>query len=85
MSAPKETNETNKPGKITPVTYLVLNLIFWAFCLVQYLAAKYYLGNIEGISMFFAALAIGFTAVCFFDWICGSLDKSAPEPSDERG
>lgn len=74
MTLPAKTNETKDPERIAPLAYLGMNLMFWGFCLAQYLAARFLVpGKILGISFFFVALALGFTLVCLFDYVCGRL------------
>jgi hypothetical protein len=74
----EEPAKTDEMERISPPTYLILNLAFWAFCGVQYLVARWWLGPIEGISIFFFALAAGFTFVCVFDFLWG-LFPATPE------
>ena len=47
--------------------YVWLNLLFWAFCLVEVLVIRWWLKDIQGVIFFFALLAVGFTLVSIYD------------------
>jgi len=47
--------------------YVILNLCFWAFCVVEILIVRWWLKDIQGVIFFFLLLAIGFTAVSVYD------------------
>ena len=64
-------------------SYLLLNLLYWLPCLMQYFLAKAWLRQIEGVSIFFAFMGIGFLVISFFDYLCARLFQSdtSKEPS----
>jgi hypothetical protein len=90
MSPPSETHESREIEKVSFGAYAAMNLVFWAICAAQWLAAKLWLGPVEGISFFFFALAAGFTGVCVFDAVCdlcaqsGEAPRSSSLPSDDE-
>lgn len=48
--------------------YLVLNLIFWGFCILQVIVLRFLIGDVIGIMFFFLVLGAGFTIVSVFDF-----------------
>lgn len=61
---------------ISLMTYVILNLIFWAYCAVQLLVLKWLLREIAGLYFFFAILAAAFTIVSIYDYL---YDRLAPK------
>jgi hypothetical protein len=49
--------------------YILLNVIFDAFCLLQLLLVRLFLGESRGLYFFFALLMIGFLFVSIFDYL----------------
>ncbi|MFH0794266.1 MAG: hypothetical protein V2A74_09580 [bacterium] len=47
--------------------YLVLNLAFWAYLVVQFFVLKHFLRDMEGLIFFFFLLGSGFTLVSIYD------------------
>lgn len=63
--------------------YIILNLIFWAYCAVQLLVLKWLLQDVAGLYFFFAVLAGAFTVVSIYDYLYDRLTKE-PDGRDER-
>ena len=55
--------------------YVLLNVIFDAFCLLQLLLVRVFLSETRGLYFFFALLMIGFLLVSVFDYF---YDRMAP-------
>ena len=49
---------------------LAMNLFYWLFCIGQYFLAKAWLKQIQGISVLFIFMSIGFWVVSLFDSVC---------------
>ena len=63
-----------EPVKPFPVGgYLILNAVFWAFCILEIIVVRIWLKDIQGVIFFFILLAIGFSAVSVYDWACDRL------------
>lgn len=67
--------------RIRITSYLLPNLLYWLLCLIQYFVARAWLKQIEGISILFAFMGIGFLVVSVFDFLCTRLFQ--PDPSKE--
>ena len=61
--------EEADPERFTAFEYLVANAIFWVFCLLNLLVAKWYMGESTGLFFFFGVMAIGFTAACVLSYL----------------
>jgi len=60
--------ESSQEEPLFPVRgYVILNVVFWAFCIVEILIIRWWLRDIQGVIFFFALLAIGFTLVSIYD------------------
>lgn len=64
--------------------YIILNLIFWAFCIAQILALRWLFKDSIGIYFFFTVLGAGFTIVSIFDCVYDRLAARIHHPSDEK-
>jgi hypothetical protein len=61
--------------------YVIINLIFWAYCLIQFLVVKWLIGDITGLIFFFVVLAVGFTLISIYDALYDRLSR--PEKEEE--
>lgn len=61
--------------------YLILNLVFWVFCLLQYVVVFLVTDEDLGLKFFFFALASGFTLVSVFSWC---FDMFFPKQEEQR-
>ena len=73
-----ETPISEKPLSLK--NYVILNLIFWAYCAVQLLVLKWLLRDVAGLYFFFAVLAVAFTVVSIYDYL---YERLAKEPGDD--
>lgn len=55
--------------KFTVRQYVLMNLLFLAFCVIQLLLARYFIRETRGLYFFFGLLASGFAAVSVFDYL----------------
>ena len=63
--------------------YVILNLLFWAFCVLQYAVVRVVTHEKLGLGFFFLSLALGFTVVSIISWC---FDRFFPkEPGEEIG
>lgn len=60
--------------------YALVNLIFWAFCMVQYVVVRVVTRETLGLMFFFSSLAIGFSVVSVLSWC---FDRFFPEKDTE--
>jgi phosphatidylglycerophosphate synthase len=49
--------------------YIILNIIFWVYCLLQVIILRWIYRDAMGIIFFFTVLAAGFTVVSVYDYI----------------
>ncbi|MCD6385230.1 hypothetical protein J7M23_05575 [Candidatus Sumerlaeota bacterium] len=89
---PKNEKKRSSGGRETPMervssekplslkNYVILNLIFWAYCAVQLLVLKWLLRDVAGLYFFFAVLAVAFTVVSIYDYL---YERLAKEPADD--
>lgn len=61
--------------------YVIINLIFWAYCLIQFLVVKWLIGDMTGLIFFFVVLAVGFTLVSMYDALYDQLSR--PDKEEE--
>jgi len=65
--------ETLLEERYTITEYIIVNVIFWAFCIIQALLisliTKESFRECRGIVFFFGSLMIGFTVVSIFSWL----------------
>ena len=47
--------------------YVILNLAFWVYLVIQYFVLKHFLRDMEGLIFFFFLLGGGFTLVSIYD------------------
>jgi len=57
--------------------YVLLNLIFWAFCALEIFVIRLWLKDVQGVIFFFALLALGFVIVSIYDAIYDRLRARA--------
>jgi|GEM_PF-2626534 len=62
--------------------YLILNAVFWAYCLIQIVALTWLFKDIVGIVFFFVVLGIAFTLVSVYDY---SYDRLVSGKKIEKG
>jgi hypothetical protein len=74
--------------RVSLKAYAVMNLAFWAFCVLQYFVIRMWLGRtpglITGFAPLFIALGAGFTLVCVFDAISDLVSSQAEERGEEE-
>jgi hypothetical protein len=62
--------ETIKPEPLFPLKgYLILNLIFWAYCILQLAVLSWIFKDVVGLIFFFIVLGVGFSLVSAYDYI----------------
>jgi len=92
MGNPKEA-ETKKPVGTEGIEdeqpfpiqgYLRLNLLFWAFCIVEILIIRLWLKDVQGVIFFFALLAIGFTLVSIYDGVYDRMASRSRSKGDHQ-
>lgn len=74
-------NASEQSQRFTFKGYVIINLIFWAYCLIQFFVVKWLIGDMTGLIFFFVVLAVGFTVVSIYD--CLYERFSRPEESEE--
>jgi hypothetical protein len=62
-----------KERSVTLKEYLLLNLLFDIFCLVQLVLVRLFLAETRGLYFFFIMLMIGFLIVSIFDYLYEKL------------
>jgi len=80
-----------EPEPLFPLKgYLILNGIFWAYCLIQLLVLLWLFRDIVGLIFFFVVLGVGFTLVSIYDYTYDrivykkSLKKEEINEKDEK-
>ena len=68
VAAPPRIEEAD-PERFSALEYLFVNALFWVFCLVNLLVAKWYMGETTGLFFFFGVMALGFTAVSVLSYL----------------
>ncbi len=58
--------------------YLMLNLVFFAFCIIQLIIVRLLLPDFAGLYFFFGFLMCAFSVASVFDFLCEKLDVGAP-------
>ncbi|MCX7765646.1 MAG: hypothetical protein N2246_02940 [Candidatus Sumerlaeia bacterium] len=66
------------------MTYILLNLIFWAYCAIQLLVLKWLLRDVAGLYFFFAVLAGAFTIVSIYDFLYDRLSGKILRPETDK-
>ncbi len=65
---PKHQDDEPEDNELFPIKgYIILNLIFYAFCFFQVLIVHKAGGESEGLFFFFLTIALGFSVVSIFD------------------
>ena len=71
-----------RKGRRFPVRqYVLINLVFYIFCIVQLLPVQFVLRETRGLYFFFGLLMFGFLVVSVFDFL---YDRYMTQP-DESG
>ncbi len=65
-------------------TYILLNLIFWAYCAIQLLVLKWLLRDVAGLYFFFAVLASAFTVVSIYDFLYDRIAAKIPHSENSK-
>ncbi len=78
-------NASEQTGRFPFKGYVIINLIFWAYCLIQFLVVKWLIGDITGLIFFFVVLAVGFTLVSIYDGLYERLSRpeETEKPADQ--
>jgi len=64
------TKEILEPEPLFPLKgYLILNAVFWGYCLIQMLVLLWLFKDIVGLIFFFCVLGGGFTLVSIYDYV----------------
>jgi len=78
-------SEDSEKEPLFPVRgYILLNILFWAFCIVEVLIIRWWLKDIQGIVFFFGLLAIGFTLVSIYDGVYDRMTARSRSNPDGR-
>jgi hypothetical protein len=77
-AAPPPKKSTGREQPFPLYGYVVLNLMFWAFCGIEILLVKWWLNDIKGVFFFFVLLALGFTAVSVYDFLYDRVIAPVP-------
>lgn len=86
MHTPSTTRFRSRPslfhpdGKLTVKGYVLLNLIFDAFCIFQLLFIRFTMHETRGLYFFFGLLMVGFFVVSIYDYVYDRLVPAQPEP-----
>lgn len=81
-SAPQVSRGESAPSTDVPLSfrdYILLNVIFDVFCLVQLVLARLFIRETRGLYFFFAMLMIGFFLVSMFDYLYEHLQARAQQ------
>lgn len=70
----KKPNKVAKEG-YSIKDYLLINLIFWGFCIALYFIVWIITGENTGLSFLFGVLGIGFTLMSVFDYLYDYFSK----------
>ena len=63
-------NDFPEPEPLFPFKgYLILNIIFWVYCIIQMLVLRWLFRDTIGLFFFFTVLGVGFTLVSAYDYI----------------
>lgn len=80
--APQESGSESAPTQDTPLSfrdYVLLNVIFDVFCVVQLVLARLFIRETRGLYFFFAMLIIGFFLVSMFDYLYERMQARAEQ------
>ena len=77
-------NASEQSQPFTFKGYVIINLIFWAYCLIQFFVVKWLIRDMTGLIFFFVVLAVGFTVVSIYDGLYErfSRPEEREEPAD---
>jgi len=59
--------------------FIVVNGIFWVYCIIQIILIKIFVGELTGMVFFFGVLAIGFTLMYFINFFFDLFYKGEDE------
>jgi len=59
--------------------FIIVNGIFWLYCIIQIILIKIFVGELTGMVYFFGVLAIGFTLMYFFNFFFDLFYKGENE------
>ena len=78
-------NASEQSQRFTVKGYVIINLIFWAYCLIQFFVVKWLMDDVTGLIFFFVVLAIGFTVVSIYDGLYErfSRPEETEKPADQ--
>ena len=83
------TGESLQPEALFPLKgYIILNILFWAYCLIQLLVLTWLFRDVVGLIFFFIVLGVGFTLVSIYDYVYDRIayKKTAGEnKADQSG
>ncbi len=74
-------NASEQSQRFTFKGYVIINLIFWAYCLLQFFVVKWLIRDMTGLIFFFVVLAVGFTLVSIYDGLYERFSR--PEGTEE--
>ncbi|MCG3196370.1 MAG: hypothetical protein GHCLOJNM_00843 [bacterium] len=57
------------PERFSALEYLVVNAVFWLFCLVNLWVVQWFMGESTGLFFFFGIMAVGFSAACLLSYL----------------
>ncbi len=57
------------PERLSALEYLVVNAVFWLFCVINLLVARWFMGEATGLYFFFGVMALGFTFACLLSYL----------------
>ena len=84
-NSPTTADDNTKAEALFPLKgYIILNLIFWAFCIIQMLALRWIFKDSICIYFFFTVLGAGFTIASFFDYFYDRIAARISHPSDKK-
>jgi hypothetical protein len=66
-------------GKVTGRGYVVMNVLFDVFCILQLFFIRFTLHETRGLYFFFGLLMLGFFVVSIYDYAYDRLVPSTPE------
>ena len=55
--------------------YLLINLCFWLFCVIELLFLRLLLRDFAGLYFFFGFLAVAFSIVTIFDFVASRMAR----------
>jgi len=66
--------------------YIILNVVFWVYCVIQLVIVSWLFRDIVGLVFFFVVLGVGFTLVSIYDYTYDRIryKRSRPSGSNNR-